>query len=118
VEEAADAVADALALTQADDITTLGTACWVQAEIAAYHGDFEGAIAKARRAVALVEPTDYVVQHADALVALARVCGAAGEGGAAVDAAQVALDLYRRKGHLVGAAATRTMLDAFGAAAV
>jgi tetratricopeptide (TPR) repeat protein len=117
IEEAADAAADALALTQADDATTLGTARWVEAQIAALRGDFAGAIATARDAVALLERTDYVVQLSDALVALARVCEAAGESGRAVEAARSALDLYERKGHLVGAAATRAMLDAFGAAA-
>jgi tetratricopeptide (TPR) repeat protein len=117
IEEAADAAADALALTQADDATTLGTARWVEAQIAALRGDFAGAIATAREAVALLERTDYVVQRSDALVALARVCEAAGESGRAVEAARSALDLYERKGHLVGAAATRAMLDAFGAAA-
>jgi class 3 adenylate cyclase/tetratricopeptide (TPR) repeat protein len=117
VEEAARAVADALALSQADDVTTLGIAYQVQAEIAAYRADFDGAIAKARQAVALVEPTDYVVQHAEVLVALARVSEAAGERGEAIDAAQAALDLYERKEHVVGAAATCTLLDALGAAA-
>jgi hypothetical protein len=47
---------------------------------------------------------------------LARVCEAAGESRRAVEAAQRALDLYEREGHLVGAAAARTMVDAFGAA--
>jgi class 3 adenylate cyclase/tetratricopeptide (TPR) repeat protein len=117
IEEAADAAADALALTQADDATTLGTVRWVEAQIASLRGDFAGAIATARDAVALLEQTDYVVQRSDALVALARVCEAAGESGRAVEAARSALDLYERKGHLVGVAATRAMLDAFGAAA-
>ena len=116
IEEAADAVADALALTPADDATTLGIARWVEGQIAALRGDYGGAIAAAREAVTLLERTDYVVQHADALVVLARVCEAAGESRRAVEAAQQALDLYERKGHLVGAAAARTMLDAFGAA--
>ena len=117
IEEAADAVADALALASTDDPTTLGTAHWVEAQIAALRGDFAGALATARDAVTLLERTDYVVQRSEALVALARVCEAAGESGQAVEAARTALDLYERKGHLVGAAATRTMLDAFGAAA-
>jgi tetratricopeptide (TPR) repeat protein len=117
IEEAADAAADALALTQADDATTLGTVRWVEAQIAALRGDFAGAIATAREAVALLERTDYVVQRSDALVALARVCEAAGESGRAVEAARSALELYECKGHLVGVAATRAMLDAFGAAA-
>ena len=116
IEEAADAVADALALTPADDATTLGIARWVEGQIAALRGDYGGAIAAAREAVTLLERTDYVAQHADALVVLARVCEAAGESRRAVEAAQQALDLYERKGHLVGAAAARTMLDAFGAA--
>ena len=66
----------------------------------------------------LLERTEYVVQHAEALVVLARVYEAAGESGQAVEAAQRALELYERKGHLVGAAATRAMLDAFGAPAM
>ena len=118
VKEAAEAATDALALTQPDDITTVGTARSVEAQIAAYRDDFARAIVLAREAVALLERTDYAVQRADSLVVLARVCAAAGEGAQAVEAAQAALELYERKGHLVGAAAMRALLDAFGAAAV
>ena len=64
----------------------------------------------------LLEQTDYIVQSADALVVLAQVSDAAGEGGSAVEAAQAALDLYERKGHLVGAATARGMLEVYGAA--
>jgi class 3 adenylate cyclase/tetratricopeptide (TPR) repeat protein len=116
VDEAAEAAADGLALTQPDDITTVGTARSVEAQIAAYRGEFASATALAREAVALLARTDYIVQHADTLIALALVCEAAGESGGAVDATQKALGLYERKGHLVGAAAARGMLDAFGAA--
>jgi class 3 adenylate cyclase/tetratricopeptide (TPR) repeat protein len=118
VDEAADAAADALALTQPDDITTVGCARAVEAQVAAYRGDLARAVALGREAVALLERTDYVVQHADGLVALARVCEAAGESAQAVDAAQKALDLYARKGHTVGASAARAMLTTFGTAAV
>jgi tetratricopeptide (TPR) repeat protein len=116
IEEAADAVADALALAQADDPMTLSIARWVEARIAASRGDFAGAVAAARASVKLLERTDYVVQSADALGVLAQVCEAAGEQGSAVEAAQAALDLYERKGHVVGAAATRAMVDVLSAA--
>jgi tetratricopeptide (TPR) repeat protein len=118
IEEAVDAVADAFALTPADDPITLGVAYSVEAKIAVSRRDFAGAIAKAREAVTILERTDYVVQHADALVVLARVCEAAGERRQAVDAAHRALDLYERKGHAVGAAAMRELLEALGATAV
>jgi tetratricopeptide (TPR) repeat protein len=117
IEEAADAVADALALAQADDPMTLSIARWVEARIAASRGDFAGAVAAARASVTLLEQTDYIVQSADALVVLAQVRDAAGEGGSAVGAAQAALDLYERKGHLVGVAQTRVLIATLGAAA-
>jgi hypothetical protein len=50
----------ALALTPADDATTLGIARWVEGQIAALRGDYGGAIAAAREAVTLLERTDYV----------------------------------------------------------
>ena len=116
LEEAADAAADALTLAPVDDVATLGTAHRVRAQITALRGDAAAAIAEARQAVALVEQTDYVVEHADALVALARVYETAGQAGRAVEAARAALDLYERKGHLVGAAAMRAMVDVLSAA--
>jgi hypothetical protein len=69
----------------------------------------------AREAVAVLERTDYVVQRAEGLVALARVCEAAGESLEAVEAARAALVLYERKEHAVGAEEVRTTLEALAA---
>jgi class 3 adenylate cyclase/predicted ATPase len=117
LDEAADAADDALALAQEDDFVTLGVARAVQARIAAARGEFDAAEALARQAVAFEERTDYLHHHADALVALAHVCEAAGDGSEAVEAAQKALGLYEQKGAVVGAARARTVLERLGAGA-
>ena len=116
IDEAAEAAADAFALSPADDPITLGIAHGVEAQIAVARADFAGAVASARESVAQLEDTDFAVELAEALFVSARVCDAAGESGEALAAAQRAFDLFERKGHLVGLARTRSMLDAFGAA--
>ena len=116
LEEAARAADDAIELAQEDDFDPIARARVVQARIALERGDLEAATALAESAVALEEQTDYIERHADTLVALARVREAAGDIAEAAVAAQKALELYERKGHVVSAARARALLDELGLA--
>lgn len=111
LDEAARAADDAIELAQADDFDPICRARAAKARIVAARGDFETAKALARSAVALEEQTDYIQRHADTLVALARVCEAAGDPAEAAEAARESLALYARKGDVVGAARVRTLLE-------
>ena len=76
----------------------------VQAKVAARRGDHSTAGDMARRAVALVEGTDALVDRADAELNLAEVLALAGRAEQAQAHRQLAADLYDAKGHLVGVA--------------
>jgi class 3 adenylate cyclase/ketosteroid isomerase-like protein/predicted ester cyclase len=85
------------------DLKTTITWCGVRAEALARRGSVNEALAVARRAVALAEPTDALADKADADMALARVLFAAGRIDEARRTAWAAHDLYTAKDHAVGA---------------
>ena len=62
----------------------------------------ERSVELAEKAVAMAAPTDWTVQHADALLCLRDVLDAAGRREEAGRAGAQAADLYRAKGHVVG----------------
>jgi class 3 adenylate cyclase/ketosteroid isomerase-like protein/tetratricopeptide (TPR) repeat protein len=70
----------------------------IRAEVLAGRGELAEAIELAEAAVALAEPTDALVDHADACAALAVVRRAAGDTAGAEAAAAQARSLYERKG--------------------
>jgi tetratricopeptide (TPR) repeat protein len=74
----------------------------VAAEILAGRGAINEAEALARRAVALAEPTDALVDHADARLALAKVLRAAGRDAESTAELERARALYEAKGATVG----------------
>ena len=115
LEEAADAVADALALAQADDLDHAGhRALRVRAQIAALRGDFARRGCRGSREVGRARSSGPTTSSSTPTRS-SRSLGLRDGGcrsASAVEAAQAALDLYERKGHLVGAAAMRAMLDA------
>jgi ATP/maltotriose-dependent transcriptional regulator MalT len=75
-----------------------------------------GAVVEAERlsadAVALAARTDWLVEHADALMARADVLRAAGHERVATLTVHEAVDLYERKGNVVSAARAREMAGA------
>jgi class 3 adenylate cyclase/tetratricopeptide (TPR) repeat protein len=83
----------------------------VQAKVLARRGETYDADALAREAVEIAAGTDFLTYHADALLDLAEVLGAAGRADAARDAARSALKLYEEKGNLVSAERARRRLD-------
>ena len=80
------------------DLKTAITWRSVRAEVLARQGDLDGAIELAQAAVALAEPTDALIDHADALATLAVVTRLAGDDAGADAARGRALALYERKG--------------------
>jgi Flp pilus assembly protein TadD len=76
----------------------------LQARILAARGQLEEAETLARSAVALAARTDFLNQHADALLELAVVLDHSGRTPEVRAAVGEAFDLYQRKGNLVNAA--------------
>ena len=94
----------------ADDIVSQVIWRGVQAKILARDGGCEEAEALAREAVVLVEPTDLLSHHGDAMLDLAevlRTCSRPDESDAAV---RTGLALYERKGNAAAAARARSLL--------
>jgi predicted ATPase len=82
----------------------------VRARVLARRREFAVAEELAREAVALAGATDFVNQHADALLDLSHVLEASGRRDEPAAAATRALRLYERKGNVVAAAETRLQL--------
>ncbi|MDQ3875787.1 MAG: tetratricopeptide repeat protein, partial [Actinomycetota bacterium] len=99
-----------------DDISAAFSWRSVRAKVLARRGAHDDAEALARQALALVEETDALNQHAKVLLDLAEVLRLAGRAEAAASCLDSALDLYRRKGNVVGARRTQALLGALAAA--
>ena len=85
----------------------IGPALGVSARVRARHGDFDEAVRLGREAVASFDGTDFIDQEATAHADLADVLRRAGRAEEAAHELRRALELYERKGHLVGAEAAR-----------
>ena len=98
------------AITASDD--TLTHVIWraVKAKALASDGRCMQAEALARSALALVEPTDMLWHHGDALLDLAEVLRLCSRPDEAADAVRAALALYEAKGNVAAADRARTLL--------
>jgi hypothetical protein len=83
----------------------------VRAKLLAHAGRIEAAAAVAREALGLIERTDLLTHHGDALLDLAEVLRLGERRAEADDAAREALALYKRKGNLVSAERARSGLE-------
>jgi thioredoxin-like negative regulator of GroEL len=83
----------------------------VLARILAARGQLAEAEELARAAVALAERTDFLNQHADALLDLVEVLAAAGRASEAQSVVGEALGLYERKGNILAAESARRRLE-------
>jgi tetratricopeptide (TPR) repeat protein len=110
LEEAGQLCRMAAAAGAQDDIVTQIIWRSVNAKILASEGRPEEAEALARDAVALVEPTDLLSHHGDAMLDLAEVLRTTSQSDEYHAVAQAALSLYERKGNVVGAAHARSLL--------
>ena len=96
-----------------EDVATQAMWRGVRARLLAAGGRAEAAEALAREAVELVERTDLLTHHADALLDLAEVARVAGRRRARRPPRQ-ALALYERKGNVVSAGRARSWLASGG----
>ncbi|OWV98654.1 guanylate cyclase [Rhizobium sp. R72] len=109
-EEAEDFAKLSSQLAASGDLVTQVRWRRVRARVLARQAEIQAAEALAREALAIAEATDFVNDHADALVDLSHVLEASRRRDDAVAAASAALHLYELKGNVVAAAATRLRL--------
>jgi class 3 adenylate cyclase/tetratricopeptide (TPR) repeat protein len=114
VREADELCEDAAGAAPADDIFTQVIWRGVRAKILAAEGRCDQAEALAREAVALVQPTDYLSLHGDAMLDLAEVLRACGRTGDSDRAVRTGLSLYENKGNAIGAARARALIRSKG----
>ena len=110
LEEAGRLASLAIDLGLDEDPAAVPVALGVLARIRASTGDIGEAERLVRQGVAIMDRTDYLDRVADAHVDLGEVLIIAGRTEEAVQELEAALDLYRRKGHLVGVARTEARL--------
>jgi class 3 adenylate cyclase/tetratricopeptide (TPR) repeat protein len=95
----------------ADDLSAQILWRTVRARLLARRGEMADAERMSAEAVGLAGRTDWLTDHADALLSQAKVFRMAGETKAATEALENAIALYRRKGNTVGARRARSSLD-------
>jgi class 3 adenylate cyclase len=94
-----------------DDVSSQSEWRAVRALICARTEQLDAAEDLAREAVQLIERTDYLDQHADALVGLAEILHLSDQSGPAETSARKALQLYERKGNVVSAGRVKAFLE-------
>jgi len=100
-----------------DDFVTVAQVSVVRGYVASRRGDHEQAIVFARRALALVEDSEYVPLHAAFRIGLAEVLLAAGRGAEAASLLREAIAIAERKEDLVAASRAGELLERATAAA-
>jgi class 3 adenylate cyclase/tetratricopeptide (TPR) repeat protein len=110
-QEAAELCRMAADAAGRDDIVTQVIWRGVKAKVRAAEGRFDQAEALAREAIALVEPTDLLSHHGDAMLDLAEVLRARGRTSDAERAIRTGLSLYERKGNAGAASRARALLS-------
>ncbi|TML90878.1 MAG: zinc-ribbon domain-containing protein [Actinobacteria bacterium] len=104
-DEARMLVEEARRLSGASDTATQVLWRTASARLLVLDGAFDEAVAVARDAVGIAAATDGLAMHAEAELVHSDALTASGAGAPAIAAAQCALALYRKKGHVPGAAA-------------
>ena len=99
------------ALSATDDLDAQPRWRVALARTLARRGEHADAERLAREALTLLEPTDFIDLQADAFDALADVLRTAGRRDDAVAAVERAFVLHERKGNVVSAARSRSLLD-------
>lgn len=110
--EEAEALVKVSESTAADD--DLDAQFWIalaQTHIALGHDMWEVAETQARRALSLVEPTDWISLQAEANFLLASVLADSGRHPEALPPANRAYNVFRSKGHVVGMTKVEELLD-------
>ena len=115
--EAAELVEAGQRRTGGDDVESDVLLACVRSGLLVRAGDVAGGVAEARRAVALLENADAPVTRAEALLALAEACDAAGDTDGATAALDRAAAECRAKGSVVAEARTRRLVGSDPASA-
>jgi tetratricopeptide (TPR) repeat protein len=110
LDEAAAFVRLAETIANADDLAIQSLWRYVKASLLAKTGDLDAAETLARDAVAFGERTDFLEEHAQALLTLARVLEVRGRVDEARQALESALRLYARKESILGVERVRQRL--------
>ena len=97
--------------SSSDDVMSQAGGRSVQARVLSRRGDHAEAETLAREAVEIMARTDYLDQHAAALIHLGHVLAAAGRREEAAAAAREALALFDRKGASFHVERTRRLID-------
>jgi tetratricopeptide (TPR) repeat protein len=105
----AEAVSERAAVR--DDFDSQGAWRSARAEALAEQGHIAEAERLAREAIDLLDPTDLLMNRADAHTALAAVLRLAGRPDEAVAELQAAVELHERKGDVVSAGRARVLID-------
>jgi tetratricopeptide (TPR) repeat protein len=114
VSQARDLCRQTAAGAAVDDIVTQVIWRGVEARILARDGRHDEALQLAREAVALIEPTDLLSHHGDAMLALAEVLGISGREQEAQQHARRGLALFEAKRNRVAAAQARRLIGDAG----
>jgi DNA-binding SARP family transcriptional activator len=109
-EEAGELCRETERRAAAEDTMTQVIWRGVQAKVLAEEGHCEEAEALARESVALVEPSDLLLQRGDAMLDLAEVLGMCDRAEEADHAARAAFELYELKGNAAAAARARPLI--------
>jgi tetratricopeptide (TPR) repeat protein len=99
-----------------DDFVTVAEALFVRGLIASRRGDHAEAIDLARRALAIVDDSEYVPLHAEFRIGLAELLLAAGRGGEAEGLLREAVALAEAKADVVVARQAQELLERAAAA--
>jgi class 3 adenylate cyclase len=110
-EEAWTLTREAEAAAAADDVSAQIAWRTVRARLLARRGEIAAAKRVGAEAVDLAARTDWLSDHADALLSQGEVQRMAGEGESAARAIREAIALYERKGNTIGARRARAALD-------
>jgi len=97
--------------SSSDDVISQAGGRAVQARILSRRGENDSAEALAREAVEIMADTDYLAQHAEALVHQAKVLRESGKADEALAAAREGLALYDRKGATYWVDQTQRLID-------
>jgi class 3 adenylate cyclase/tetratricopeptide (TPR) repeat protein len=97
--------------SSSDDVISQASGRAVQARVLSRRGELQAAETLAREAVEIMEKTDYLQSHAEALVHLAWVLRESGKGDGAGAAARQGLALYEQKGATFFVEQTRRLID-------
>jgi tetratricopeptide (TPR) repeat protein len=101
--------------SSSDDVASQAGGRAIQARVLSRRGDDEAAETLAREAAGIMGRTDYLDQHAEALVHLARVLQESGKTDEALATAREAVALYEQKGATFFVERTRRLIDEWAA---